>query len=67
MGHPEDAIPTFEAVLKLVPSHYPSWGNLGAAYVQLHRPSEAERCLLKALEYRPDYELAQKNLLSLRE
>ncbi|MBI4510868.1 MAG: hypothetical protein HY698_14645 [Deltaproteobacteria bacterium] len=62
-----DAVSGFEAVLKLVPSHYPSWTNLGAAYALLNRRDKAESCLRKALEFRPDYELAQKNLTALVE
>lgn len=60
-----EAVAGFEAVLKLVPSHYPSWSNLGVAYANLRRPAEAERCLRKALDFRPDYEVARKNLASL--
>jgi tetratricopeptide (TPR) repeat protein len=63
----QDAVSGFEAVLKLVPSHYPSWGNLGAAHLQLNQRTEAETCLRKALEFRPDYEVARRNLNSLEE
>jgi Tfp pilus assembly protein PilF len=49
-----------------VPSHYPSWGNLGVVLAWLGKPAEAERCLQKALHYRPDYEPAHKNLITLR-
>jgi Flp pilus assembly protein TadD len=61
-GRFEDAATGFEAVVKLVPSHYASWGNLGAAYARLGRLADAERCLRQALEVRPGYEPAQKNL-----
>jgi tetratricopeptide (TPR) repeat protein len=63
---PADAVRGFEAVLALVPRHYPSWGNLGAAYLQLDRKIEAERCLEHALELNPDYAVARKNLALLR-
>jgi hypothetical protein len=55
----------FEAVLKLVPSHYPSWANLGVAHAALAQREEAERCLRQALCYRPDYAVALKNLEAL--
>jgi Flp pilus assembly protein TadD len=61
-GRNADAVAGFEAVLSLMPRHWPSWGNLGAAYLELERPAEAERCLRRALELKPDYQPAQKNL-----
>ncbi len=66
-GNVLDAIGGFEAVIKLVPSHYPSWGNLGAAFLRSSRLDEAEHCLRKALEFRPDYDLALKNLDALED
>ena len=63
----DDAVTTFEAVLKLVPSHYAAWGNLAVAYLGLGRHDDAERCLEKALELRPDYEPARHNLHALRQ
>ena len=61
-GRAGDALQGFEAVLKLVPRHYPSWGNLGAAYLQLERKDDARRCLDRALELNPEYAVARKNL-----
>ncbi len=61
-GAHEEAVRGFEAVLALVPRHYPSWGNLGAAYLSLARKKDAERCLQQALALNPDYALARKNL-----
>jgi Tfp pilus assembly protein PilF len=49
-------------VLKLVPSHYQSWSNLGVVLMSLKKREEAERCLKRALSLRPDYEVARKNL-----
>jgi Flp pilus assembly protein TadD len=60
-----DAVRGFEQVLGSVPSHYPSWSNLGAAYLRLDRPDDARRCLEQALEVRPDYEMARSNLRAL--
>jgi tetratricopeptide (TPR) repeat protein len=62
-----DAISGFQAVLKLCPSHYPSWGNLGAAYVSLGERDRAEECLRKALDYCPSYEIARQNLSALED
>ena len=36
-GRHAEAAQGFENVLALVPRHYPSWGNLGAAYLGLDR------------------------------
>ncbi|HKA86418.1 MAG TPA: tetratricopeptide repeat protein [Haliangiales bacterium] len=66
-GRFDDAATGFEAVVKLVPSHYASWGNLGAAYARLGRLADAERCLRRALDVRPDYEPAQRNLAAILE
>ena len=60
--HPDDAARGFEAVLALMPRHYPSWGNLGAAYLKLGRFAESKRALQRALELNPQYHLAQENL-----
>jgi len=61
-GHPKQAVVGFEAVLALVPRHYPSWGNLGAAYLALDRKADAQRCLERALELNPEYTIARRNL-----
>jgi tetratricopeptide (TPR) repeat protein len=66
-GRPEDAQRGFEEVLELVPRHYPSWGNLGAAYLALEKREDAIRCLRRALELNPDYALARQNLQMLEE
>jgi tetratricopeptide (TPR) repeat protein len=66
-GRPGDAQRGFEEVLELVPRHYPSWGNLGAAYLALERKDEAARCLRRALELNPDYAVARQNLALLED
>ncbi len=66
-GRLDEAAAGFEHVLELVPRHYPSWGNLGAAYFALGRPADARRCLRRALELNPDYEVARENLARLTE
>jgi tetratricopeptide (TPR) repeat protein len=66
-GRADDAVSGFEAVVDLVPRHYPSWGNLGAAYLAAGRRSEAQRCLERALQLNPDYAVARQNLQLLTE
>jgi tetratricopeptide (TPR) repeat protein len=66
-GRHLEAARGFEDVLALVPRHYPSWGNLGAAYLALERNAEAQRCLERALELKPDYAIARHNLTLLQE
>ncbi|HEX4460965.1 MAG TPA: tetratricopeptide repeat protein, partial [Polyangia bacterium] len=61
-GRHAEAANGFEEVLALVPRHYPSWGNLGAAYLALERVQEARRCLERALELNPEYTVARHNL-----
>jgi Flp pilus assembly protein TadD len=65
-GRNAEAAHGFENVLALVPRHYPSWGNLGAAYLALQRTAEAERCLERALELNPEYTVAKHNLLLIQ-
>jgi tetratricopeptide (TPR) repeat protein len=64
-GRPTDALRGFEEVLELVPRHYPSWGNLGAAYLAMEQHEDAVRCLRRALELNPDYAAARQNLALL--
>jgi tetratricopeptide (TPR) repeat protein len=64
-GRPADALRGFEEVLELVPRHYPSWGNLGAAYLAMEQHEDAVRCLRRALELNPDYAAARQNLALL--
>jgi|SRR5579871_3169690 len=66
-GRLDEAIAGFQRVLALVPRHYPSWGNLGAAHFALGRLDEARDCLNRALELNPEYEVARENLQRLSE
>ena len=61
----DEATRRFREVLNLVPRHYPSWGNLGAAYLAMHRREDAVRCLRRALELNPNYTIARENLALL--
>jgi tetratricopeptide (TPR) repeat protein len=65
-GEVKDASSGFEQVIALMPTHYPSWGNLGAAYLAEGRKIEAARCLERALEINPSYDAARQNLALLR-
>jgi Flp pilus assembly protein TadD len=58
----DEAAVGFRRIVVLLPHHYPSWGNLGAAELALGRTDEAARCLRRALELKPDYQLARENL-----
>lgn len=58
----EAAARGFREVVRLLPHHYPSWGNLGAAEVALGNSAAARRCLERALRLKPDYPVAKKNL-----
>lgn len=58
----DEAMTSFHEVLQLVPRHYPSWGNLGAAYLAMDRMDEAVQCLRRALELNPNYSIARDNL-----
>src|SRR5262249_54150867 len=57
-GRFDDAATGFEAVVKLVPSHYASWGNLGAAYARLGRLPHARRRLRPAPPLPPHHQPA---------
>jgi len=66
-GRHEEAARGFQAVLALVPRHYPSWGNLGAAQLELGQRRQALDSFSRALELNPEYAVARKNLQSLAE
>jgi tetratricopeptide (TPR) repeat protein len=66
-GRADEAQAGFEKVLALVPRHYPSWGNLGTAFLALGRSDDALRCFERALELNPDYAAARHNLALLDE
>ena len=48
------------------PMHHQSWGNLGAALLNMGQLDEGERALRRSLELDPDYAFARFNLEALR-
>jgi tetratricopeptide (TPR) repeat protein len=60
------AAQSFQTVIARVPTHYPSWGNLGAVYLCQGRRNDAEQCLQRALALNPTYETALRALHELR-
>ena len=63
----DEATRRFLEVLRLVPRHYPSWGNLGAAYLALDRTDEAVHCLNRALELNPNSIIDREKLGIVRQ
>jgi tetratricopeptide (TPR) repeat protein len=57
----ELAIDLFRRVLSIDPKHVQSWGNLGLAYAGIGDRGKALKCLDKALELDPEYEVAAVN------
>lgn len=60
-GHFDDAISAFSEVLKALPRHVQSYGNLGLAYAGLGQRDRAIACLDKAIELDADYQPAIDN------
>ncbi len=61
-GHSDDRVAALEAAVRMVPSHYPSWSELGAAYAARDRLADAQRCLEQALALRPGFHAALETL-----
>ena len=57
-----EAIAIMEGVLKEHSQAYPTWQNLGIAYVLSQDRKNAKRCFEKALEINPKYEMAWRDL-----
>ncbi|PYT57226.1 MAG: hypothetical protein DMG46_14950, partial [Acidobacteria bacterium] len=60
-GHFDEASRGFLEVLKALPRHVQSYGNLGLAYAGLGERDRAIACLDKAIELDVDYQLAIDN------
>ena len=52
-GRFQEAIPVLEAAIALQPEAAIAWLNLGRAFLQLDRTSDAELCFRRALEFDP--------------
>ena len=57
-----NALEKFRKIVRTIPNHYQSWGNMGICYQILNKPEKARECLEKALQINPEYEVAKMNL-----
>jgi predicted O-linked N-acetylglucosamine transferase (SPINDLY family) len=64
-GRAREAIPAYQAALRIRPHDAFAWSNLGAAFLSLHRPKEAETCFRGALQAEPDQPAALQNLAAI--
>ncbi len=60
-GNWKKAIAGFKDCLKIVNTHYQSYGNMGLCYMKLGQREEALSAFNKAIEIKPDYEIAIVN------
>ncbi len=65
-NEPQNAVNAYRKYLELGPWNHVVWMNLGVAYVLLLDVKNALACYEKALELKPDYKLARKNLRILQ-
>jgi len=65
-NEPQNAVNAYRKYLELGPWNHVVWLNLGVAYVLLLDVKNALACYEKALELKPNYKLAKKNLRSLK-
>ena len=54
-----------KASLDIEPQQPHVWNNLGACYKRMNRLQEAKQCFREALQHKPDFKGAHKNLISL--
>jgi len=62
LNRPSDAVPHFEASMKLNPESAPAHFNYGTALAAAGRPQDAMTQYERALQLRPDYAIARNNL-----
>jgi hypothetical protein len=55
-GRQEEALVHLQEAFRIRGDHYPTWLNLGAAYLRVDRPSKAREIALHGLQHRPDDE-----------
>ena len=65
-NEPQNAVNAYRKYLELGPWNHVVWLNLGVAYVLLLDVKNALACYEKALELKPNYKLAKKNLRALK-
>lgn len=68
-GSVEEALRAYEKLKAPLRSHrakHQLWANMGTCHLHAGRYAEGIRCLEKALEIKPDYEFAAKNLARAR-
>jgi tetratricopeptide (TPR) repeat protein len=63
----EKAIVCFKSCLNIIKNHYQSYGNMGLCYMKLGQGEKAISALDRAIEIKPDYELAIINRMLLVE
>jgi tetratricopeptide (TPR) repeat protein len=65
--HFTEAVKAFEQATKVDPKHPVLWNNLGTAYLDIDKRSNAESAFKKAIELDPNYALAHYNLGAVRD
>ena len=63
----EDAEIVFNEILKIEPTYYKAYINIGVICIKLNKLFEAERNFLEAINIKPDFELAYYNLGTIQE
>lgn len=61
------AVECFDEVTEMYPEQYKAWGNLGSSLANLGLKEAAIMCLERALEIKPDYQVAKENLAHVKE
>jgi len=62
----QKAIPIFQEICEHYPLIHQAWGNMGASYAALGQKKAAIRALERAIQVRPDYDLARRNLEEIK-
>jgi len=60
-----EAIKLYKAHLVICPKNHVAWLNMGVAYMLIQDREKGMRCFKKALEIKPNYKMAAKNLAIL--
>ena len=66
-GGVDDKVAALEQAVRIAPSHYPSWSELGTAYAERDCLADAQRCLERALSLRPGLDDAREVLAEVVE